>query len=97
MGSPPSTANLDDLLRTVVEDIIERLVDKGSMRCPTLLIDQSWMPELTEANQGFVSFESDTRATRSGLVLVVRSTARRSRSPAPEPVVVQPAAGAPMV
>ncbi|WP_268963314.1 hypothetical protein [Qaidamihabitans albus] len=40
MGSPPSTANPGDLLRTVVDDIIERLVDKGSMRCPALLIDQ---------------------------------------------------------
>lgn len=60
------------------------------MRCPTLLTDQGWMPELTEANHD-LSFESDTRATRPFDGEKVMSTLQANRRSS------NPAAGAPMV
>jgi hypothetical protein len=56
----------DDLLKTPVEDVIERLVETGSVRCPTLLTDRAWMPESTEVNQEFVNFAHRRNASHAG-------------------------------
>ncbi|WP_132117041.1 hypothetical protein [Actinocrispum wychmicini] len=61
----------DNLLKTPVEDVIERLLDNGSVRCPTLLVDQAWMPEPTEVNQDFVNFGRHYTRRVTRLVLVV--------------------------
>lgn len=61
----------DELLKTPVEDIIDRLVDKGSVQCPRLLVDDAFLLEPTEVQREFVDFgrRHTRRVTR--LVLVV--------------------------
>jgi hypothetical protein len=61
----------DNLLKTPVDDVIERLVDKGSVGCPRLLTDQAWMPEPTEVKQEYMDFGERYTRRVTRLVLVV--------------------------
>lgn len=61
----------DDLLNTPVEDVVERLVDMGSVRCPALLTEQAWMPDATEVKQEFTQFGERYTRTVTRLVLVI--------------------------
>jgi hypothetical protein len=63
--------NPDDLLNTPVDDVIETLVDKGSVRCPTLLRDDICALDPTEISIQFMDFgrQATRRVTR--LVIVV--------------------------
>jgi len=61
--------NPDDLLKMPVDDVIGKLVDQGSARCPRLLTDQAWMPEPTEITQE--SMEFGERYTRRVIRLVL--------------------------
>ncbi|MGH3520958.1 MAG: hypothetical protein ACRDQ7_26995 [Haloechinothrix sp.] len=61
----------DDVLKTPVDDVVDRLVDWGSVRCPTLMRDQASMPEPTEVVQEFRDFgeQYSRRITRLELVV----------------------------
>jgi hypothetical protein len=61
----------DDLLNTPAEDIIERLVDQGSVRCPRLLVDDVFLLEPTEVLHEFVDFGRRLTRRVTRLVLVV--------------------------
>ncbi|UOX88376.1 hypothetical protein MUY14_42970 [Amycolatopsis sp. FBCC-B4732] len=63
--------NADDLLKTPVDDVIARLIDMGSVRCPTLLIDQAWMPEPAEVHENFEQFGRRYTRRMTRLTLVV--------------------------
>lgn len=61
----------DDLLKAPVDDVIDQLIDRGSVRCPTLLVDEAWMPEPAEVKQEFMDFgrRLTRRVTRLELVV----------------------------
>ncbi|MGH3467470.1 MAG: hypothetical protein ACRDQF_07050, partial [Thermocrispum sp.] len=61
----------DDVLKTPVDDVVDMLVDRGSVRCPALMRDQAWMPEPTEVVQEFRDFgeQYSRRITRLELVV----------------------------
>ncbi|WP_078330173.1 hypothetical protein [Mycobacteroides salmoniphilum] len=46
----------DDLLNTPVDDVVEYLVDLGSVECPQLLVDEAYQLEPAEVEQQFVNF-----------------------------------------
>ena len=61
----------DDLLNTPVDDVVEDLVDLGSVQCPYLRVDDAFMLAPTEVDQQFMDFgERHTRRV-TRLVLVV--------------------------
>jgi hypothetical protein len=61
----------DDLLKTPVDDVIESLVEQGTVHCPKLYTDQAWMPEPTEVTQRFKEFGERLTRRVTRLVLVV--------------------------
>jgi hypothetical protein len=61
----------DTLLNTPEHDIVEELVDEGSVQCPRLLRDRAWMPEPSEVVQTFMDFGREIKRRVPQLTLVV--------------------------
>jgi hypothetical protein len=61
----------DDLLKTSVDDIVDLLVDKGSVQCPHLLADQAWQPEPAEIASSYAEFGQRRIRQVNRLILVV--------------------------
>lgn len=71
MAKRLQTWDPDQLLNTPVDDAIEHLIDKGSVRCPTLLTDQAWQPDPSEIEHEYVEFGERYTRRVPRLVLVV--------------------------
>lgn len=61
----------DALLNAPEADVVEQLIDKGSVRCPRLLRDQCWMPEPGESVETINSFGREFTRRIPQLTLVV--------------------------
>ncbi|MGC2377988.1 MAG: hypothetical protein WA622_12770 [Mycobacterium sp.] len=71
VGRRLQTWNPDDLLDTSDEDIIERLVEQGSVHCPLLLPDKAAMLKPTEITQEYVDFGERRTRRVTRMVLAV--------------------------
>ncbi|GAB3910302.1 hypothetical protein GCM10027612_87850 [Microbispora bryophytorum subsp. camponoti] len=61
----------DAFLKASEHDLIDKLVEEGSVRCPQLLRDQAWMPEMAEVDiEVHDRFFGET-ATRRGLLFTL--------------------------
>lgn len=65
------TGDTDALLNTPEADVVEQLIDKGSVRCPRLLRDQCWMPEPSESVETINNFGREFTRRVPQLTLVV--------------------------
>jgi hypothetical protein len=63
--------NADELLNTPVDDVVEQLVDMGSVECPNLLLDDAFMLEPTEVDQQYRDWGEVRTRRVTRFVLVV--------------------------
>ncbi|MBB4679455.1 hypothetical protein [Crossiella cryophila] len=68
----------DALLKAPVEDVVDQLVDAGSVRCPELLVDQVWMPAPTEVMVAYSDFGQQYARRVTRLVLVAPFTGEKA-------------------
>lgn len=69
---PPIQAwDPEDLLNAPAEDVVDRLVQRGSVRCPRLLADRAELLEPTEINKDYVEFGERVTRRVTRLVLAV--------------------------
>ena len=63
--------NPDELLNTPVDDVVEYLVDEGSVRCPQLRVGDAYQLDSEEVDQEFEDFGRRLTRRVVRLVLVV--------------------------
>ena len=61
----------DALLKAPEADVIEELIEEGTVRCPRLLRDEAWMPPPSETTQKFRNFGEVEERRVTQIVLVV--------------------------
>ncbi|CKQ06477.1 Hypothetical protein ERS027629_01057 [Mycobacterium tuberculosis] len=61
----------DDLLNTPVDDVVEQLVELGSVECPDLRVDDAFMLPATEVDQQYRDWGEQRTRRVTRLVLVV--------------------------
>jgi hypothetical protein len=61
----------DALLNAAEADVVEELIDDGSVQCPRLLRDQAWMPPPGEVVQTFMNFGRQVERRVPQLTLIV--------------------------
>lgn len=54
----------DDLLNTPVDDVVEQLVELGSVECPDLRVDDAFMLPATEVDQQYRDWGRTAHPTR---------------------------------
>ena len=61
----------DALLKAPEADVVEELIEEGTVRCPRLLRDEAWMPPPSETTQKFRNFGEIEERRVTQIVLVV--------------------------
>jgi hypothetical protein len=61
----------DALLKAPEADVVEELIEEGTVRCPRLLRDEVWMPPPSETTQKFRNFGEVEERRVIRIVLVV--------------------------